>query len=150
MRITVRLALSLMLLSPAAAQQPRAATTGPAETGSWNQLPAGIARAGDAGLFTVNFRNATIDTVLYELSRAFGFSVIKVSPMGDERIASIINLRGISQADALSLINISLNELGYAAIYKGNVLQIYRRSEAMTKTIPVRQFTSPEEVPMTD
>jgi hypothetical protein len=112
------------------------------------EAPAGITK--QDGKFIINFKNASVDTVLDELSRTAGFSIVKVNPTNNERISSIVNLTGVSTNEAITLINVALNELGYAAVVKGNVLQIHRRSEAMTKDIPVKSFKSSDEVPMTD
>jgi hypothetical protein len=103
------------------------------------EAPAGITK--QDGKFIINFKNASVDTVLDELSRTAGFSIVKVNPTNNERISSIVNLTGVSTNEAITLINVALNELGYAAVVKGNVLQIHRRSEAMTVEICQRQPT---------
>lgn len=110
------------------------------------QVPPGISPVGSTGRFRLNFRNASLDTVLYELADAFGLSIIKTSPLANERVGSIVNLTGVTEDDALTLINIALNDLGQAAIRKGNVLHIQPRTEAMTRDIPVRRYVRPEDV----
>jgi general secretion pathway protein D len=88
--------------------------------------------------------------VLYELARVSGCTVIKVDRTDNERIGSIVNVDGVSVSEAVTLINVALNDLGYAAIRKGSVLEIHRRADAMTRDIPVMTFTTPYQVPMTD
>jgi type II secretory pathway component GspD/PulD (secretin) len=111
--------------------------------------PNGVVAEGD--ILKINFRDASIDTVLDELSRVGGYSIVKtVQTQG--RIPSMVNLQGVPRSEAINLLNTALAEPGYVALKQGNVLKIVPRQVARTSSIPTLQLreADPTKVDPTD
>lgn len=157
-------AVVLGLLSPAGAQD--AADDAPERPAQQAQDPGtqpdadtttttAPTRAGDTGGITrsngglvLNFRDASIDVVLDELSKAAGFIIVKESPT--EGRVTLTSRRPVSPEDAVELVNTVLHNAGYSAIRQGRILKIVRSDEARHLNIPVRSGSEPEEIPATD
>jgi type II secretory pathway component GspD/PulD (secretin) len=99
--------------------------------------------------YRINFKDATIDTILDELSRVAGFSIVKVVRT-EGRIPSMVNLDGVTKAEAVSLLNTALAQQGYVALQQGNILKIVNRTDARTGAIPVVNVSEESDLEPTD
>lgn len=107
----------------------------------------GVTRA-NGSMLRLNFQDASINTVLDELSAAAGFIVVKeVTPEGR---VTLVSRQPISPAEAVVLLNTVLHQSGYAAIEQGRVLKIVERERAKHANIPVRLGADPSQIPQTD
>lgn len=96
----------------------------------------------------LNFQDATIDTVLNELSSAAGFVVVKeIKPEGR---VTLVSKQPLSPSDAVSLLNTVLRNAGYAAIQQERILKIVARDQAKRLNIPVRTGGDPSKIANTD
>src|SRR5215213_4338892 len=123
-------------------------TTIPARNGNGNGATTHITTQ-PAGLM-LNFKDASVDTVLDELSAVAGFIVVKeVRPEGR---VTLISKQPVKAADAVSLLNTVLKNAGtgYAAIQQGRILKIVSRDKAKTSNIPVRTGSDPTKIEATD
>ena len=118
-------------------------TTAPARN---NNGPPGIERS-EGGL-VLNFRDASIDVVLDELSAAAGFIIVReAKPTGRVTLTS---RQPVSPTDAVVLINTVLHNNGYTAIQQGRILKIVESARAKKLNIPVRSGNNPDEIDNTD
>jgi general secretion pathway protein D len=104
------------------------------------------------GGMTLNFKEATIDSVLDELSSAAGFIVVKeVKPEGR---VSLVSKQPISPSEAIALLNTVLRNAngttGYTAIQQDRILKIVNRDSAKRLNIPVRSGSDPDKIGATD
>src|SRR5205823_9373247 len=109
----------------------------------------GITTQPGGGLL-LNFKDASIDSVLDELSTAAGFIVVKeVKPEGR---VTLVSKQPVTPSDAVSLLNTVLKNAqpGYAAIQQGRILKIMLRDKARHANIPVHSGADPEKVADTD
>ncbi len=115
--------------------------------------------AGDAGMTAVpegnatnclrlNFRGASLDSVLNYLSEAAGFIIVMEAQARGK--VDVWSSQPLSKDEAVDLLNSVLNKNGYAAIRRGRTLTIVNKDEAKTKAIPVRLGADPESIPETD
>lgn len=131
---------------PVAATQPSAPATAPA-TRPVNDGPKGIIVQPGGGLL-LNFKDASIDSVLDELSAVAGFIVVKeVKPEGR---VTLISKQPVRAADAIPLLNTVLRNAGYAAIQQERILKIVPRDRAKRLNIPVRVGSNPADIESTD
>lgn len=124
------------------------ATTQPstATAPSRNNGQSGIERR-DGGL-VLNFRDASIDVVLDELSEAAGYIIVReAKPTGRVTLTS---RQPVSPDDAIVLINTVLHNNGFTAIQQGRILKIVESSRAKKLNIPVRSGSNPGEIENTD
>jgi general secretion pathway protein D len=97
------------------------------------------------GELKMNFRGASLDTVLDYMSEAAGFIIVREArPKGT---VDIVSTQPVSKEEAIDLLNTALNHNGYAAIRKGRTLTIVNKDEAKTKSLPVRLGGDPETIP---
>ncbi len=100
------------------------------------------------GQLILNFDNASIASVLDELSAAAGFIVVKeVKPEGR---VSLTSRQPIGPDEAISLLNTVLRNAGYAAIQQGRILKIVQKDAAKRQNIPVRSGADPLKIEPTD
>jgi general secretion pathway protein D len=100
------------------------------------------------GNLLLNFRDASIDSVLDELSAAAGFIVVKeVKPEGR---VTLVSKQPVNANEAISLLNTVLKNAGYAAIQQERILKIVRRDAAKRANIPVRTGSDPAKIANTD
>jgi general secretion pathway protein D len=100
------------------------------------------------GGMLLNFRDASIENVLDELSAAAGFIVVKeVKPEGR---VTLVSKQSVSREDAVSLLNTVLKNAGYAAIQQGRILKIVSSDKAKHANIPVRSGSDPQKIDDTD
>jgi general secretion pathway protein D len=100
------------------------------------------------GTLLLNFKDASIDSVLDELSSAAGFIVVKeVKPEGR---VTLMSKQPVKPDEAISLLNTVLKNAGYAAIQQERILKIVRRDAAKRANIPVRVGSDPTKIANTD
>lgn len=100
------------------------------------------------GGLVLNFKDASIDSVLDELSAAAGFIVVKeVKPEGR---VTLVSKQPVNAEEAISLLNTVLKNAGYAAIQQERILKIVRRDAAKRANIPVRSGSDPAKIANTD
>jgi len=92
----------------------------------------------------LNFKEASLETVLEYLSEVAGLVVVQDVDV-DGRI-TVISRQPLSVEEAISLINTVLKEQGYAAIRMGRTLKIVTLEDAKIMNIPVRSGNDPEKI----
>ena len=90
------------------------ATTAPSSTSMVKVVP------GDGLL--LNFKDASIDSVLDQLSAVAGFIVVRQTSVSGR--ITLESKQPVSREEAVSLLNTVLNTNGYAAIQMGRILKI--------------------------
>ncbi len=96
----------------------------------------------------MNFRGASLDTVLDYLSRELGFIIVKETEI-DARI-DVWSYQPLNKEEAVELLNTVLAQNGYAAIRDGRTLSIVSREDAAYQDIPVSRESDPELIPKSD
>ncbi|MFI5461751.1 MAG: secretin N-terminal domain-containing protein, partial [Isosphaerales bacterium] len=97
----------------------------------------------------LNFKSASIDSVLDELSSVAGYTIYRqVKPEGRVDLES--KGKPLSAEEAIAALNMVLNERGYAAIQQGRMLKIMTRDKARKANIPVRTGNDSKEIAETD
>ena len=100
------------------------------------------------GAITLNFRDASLRTVLEYLSDAAGLVIVdETRPQGR---VTLVSRQPISVEEAVSLLDTVLKEKGYAAIRNGRILKIVTLDQAKTEFIPVRTGNDPKSIQPTD
>ena len=146
-RLSIRLlALLLLALAPATsflhAQEQEQTQLAPAPEGEQTQpapAPEGI---------VLNFRDASLDTVLQHLSDCAGLAVVE--EVSVEGRVTVFSRQPLSVDEAVSLLNTVLKERGYAAIRTGRTLTIVTLDEAKKRNIPVRSGSDPALIEVGD
>lgn len=92
----------------------------------------------------LNFKDATLETILEYLSEVSGLVVVTDDNLGDR--LTVISRQPLTIDEAISLINTILKERGYAAIRMGRILKIATLEEAKKMNIPVRSGTDPDRI----
>ncbi len=134
---------SLAQISPATQPSP---TTAPSSLPNRNGTH-GITTQPGGGLL-LNFKDASIDSVLDELSQAAGFIIVKtVKPQGR---VTLVSMQPVKADDAVSLLNTVLKDAGYAAIQQGRILKIIPLDQARHANIPVHSGADPSKIADTD
>jgi general secretion pathway protein D len=101
------------------------------------------------GGLLLNFKDATVDAVLDQLSEVAGFIVVKDTPRISYRI-TLLSKQAVNKEEAVSLLNTVLKPAGYTAIQMGRTLKIVAKDLAKKQNIPVRTGSDPEKVAQTD
>ncbi|MCM8768120.1 MAG: type II secretion system secretin GspD [Candidatus Omnitrophica bacterium] len=96
----------------------------------------------------LNFKDASLDSVMEYLSEVAGFSVVRETPV--EGRITVMSRQPLSVEEAVSLLNMALKEKGYAAIALGRTLKIVPLTEAKKRNIPVRMGNDPAGIEPTD
>ncbi|HNS31493.1 MAG TPA: type II secretion system secretin GspD [bacterium] len=96
----------------------------------------------------LNFRDASLDSVLEYLSETAGLSVVRETTV--EGRITVMSRQPISVNEAVSLLNVALKEKGYAAISMGRILKIVPLADAKKRNIPVRSGNNPADIEPTD
>jgi general secretion pathway protein D len=131
---------AIEVVAPAPADEKAAAPT--------NAVPQPEMITSSTNGLTLNFRNAPIDLVLENLSKAAGFIIVLDSPV--RGTVSVMG-EGLSKDEAVNLLNSELNKNGYAAVRSGErTLKIMDKSTAKTANIPVQISNDPASVPDND
>jgi len=140
---------------PAAVPAPATDTNGPPPSPDAGNagVPAGdLAQApfpqNGTNCLRLNFRGASLDSVLNYLSEAAGFIIVlETQPRGK---VDCWSSQPLTKDEAVDLLNTVLNKNGYAAIRRGRTLTIINKDEAKTKALPVHLGADPESIPETD
>lgn len=106
-----------------------------------------IATTQGGGLL-LNFKDASIDTVLDQLSSVAGFVVVKQTTVSGR--ISLESKQPVSPEEAVALLNTVLKTNGYAAVQMGRILKIMSRDMAMKANIPVHVGNDPSNIANTD
>ncbi len=96
----------------------------------------------------MEFKDATLDMILDQLSDMTGLSIVKDAPL--EGRLTIISKQAMTVDDAIVLLNSVLKEKGYVGIRTGKVLKLVKLDEAKKHNIPVRSGTDPDKMEETD
>jgi type II secretory pathway component GspD/PulD (secretin) len=97
---------------------------------------------------TLNFKDASIESVLSYLSEAAGFSILYTdTPTGN---VSVLSLQPQTKTQIVELLNTALYKKGYAAVREENTLVIVDLAKAATSNMPVNSGSNPEDIPMSD
>ena len=121
-------------------------TTAPATQPARNG--AGGVTSEPGGGMVLNFKDATIDAVLDELSSAAGFIVVKeVKPEGR---VTLVSKQSLNAEEVVSLLNTVLRNAGYVAIRQERILKIVNKDAAKRLNIAVRTGSDPDKIAMTD
>ncbi len=98
----------------------------------------------------LNFRGASLETVLNYLSEAAGF-IINIKPGTSIRgKVDLWSADPLTREEVLNALDTVLNQNNLAAIRNGKTLSIVNRDEAKTQNIPVIQGSNPKDIPITD
>lgn len=132
---------------PSAMSAPGNPTTMPAAAIPTSNGPLVRMVPGDGLL--LNFKDASIDSVLDQLSSVAGFIVVRQTTVSGR--ITLESKQPVSRTEAISLLNTVLNTNGYAAIQMdGRILKIMSTDAAKKADIPVHQGDNPEEIADTD
>lgn len=100
------------------------------------------------GKLVLNFKDASIDVVLDELSAVAGYVIVK--EVRTEGRVTLVSRQPLNAEDAVSLLNTVLRNAGYSAIAQGRILKIVSRDKARRLNIPVRSGADPTKIEPTD
>ena len=155
--MTIFLAAVLTAGTHRTAAQPAAIPSAPAVTvnAPLPALPAAMpkpvasaAGINDGNSLVLNFRGAPLESVLDYLSDAAGFIIVI-----DTQVNGRVDLwsdRPVTKDEAVDLLNTVLNQNGYAAIRDGRKLTIMSKTDAKTRSIPVKTSNDPAAIPDND
>jgi general secretion pathway protein D len=111
--------------------------------------PNGSITTQPGGGLLLNFKEASIESVLDELSAAAGFIVIKDVPRLEGRV-TLTSKQPVKPDEAVPLLNSVLRNAGYVAVQQGRVLKIMSRDKAEKANIPVRTGSDYTKIAETD
>ncbi|NJL30873.1 MAG: hypothetical protein HC898_04170 [Phycisphaerales bacterium] len=100
------------------------------------------------GMVLMNFRNASLDSVLTFLSEAGGLTIIN-----DQKIEgriNVLNRQPMTLDEALEVLDTLLKDKNLAAVRTGKTLKIMALDAAKKAAIPVRQGSNPESIAQSD
>lgn len=107
-----------------------------------------VAQSGEQLQLAMNFRDATLQTVLEYLSEQAGLIVINDLEL-DSRI-TVFSRQPMSLTEAIDLLNSVLKEKGYAAIRRERLLRVVPIADAKLQSIPVRMGSDPQSIGQSD
>jgi len=120
----------------------------PPTTASTRNGNGGHVTTAPGGELIINFKDASIDSVLDELSAVAGFIIVKVDqPQGRVTLTS---KQPVSAEEAVPLLNTVLNQHNYAAVQQGRTLKIMLADKARKANIPVRTGADPTKIEPSD
>jgi general secretion pathway protein D len=96
----------------------------------------------------MNFRDATLQTILDYLAEQAGLIVINNVNLEDR--ITVYNRKPITLDEAVGLLNTVLKDKGYTAIRRETLMRVVPLSEAKTASIPVRSGNNPQQIGNTD
>ena len=123
------------------------ATTAPT-TAAASTRPATSRPAVPDGPLSLNFREASLRTILEYISEAAGLVIVE-----DTRIegrVTVMSQRPVSVDEAVSLLDTVLRQKGYAAIRIGRTLKVVTIDQAKKDLIPVRSGNDPNVIQPSD
>jgi len=127
--------------SEPAATQP---TSEPASAPAPESAPASQPAAVPGAPISLNFRDASLRTVLEYLSEVAGLVVVEEARV--EGRVTVLSRQSITADEAVSLLDTVLKQKGYAAIRIGRTLKIVTLEQAKKELIPVRSGNDPEKI----
>ncbi len=128
--------------------QPAPGTAVPAPGATVPAVSAAVPPAVDHGPLTMNFKDASLASVLGYLSEKAGLVIIPEVPISGT--VTILALQPMSVDDAISSLNSALKMNGLAAVRMDSTLKIVTLDNAKTASIPVRTGNNPQLVPQSD
>ena len=135
--------------NPVAIEQQSAATNEPGEQPATNTGVSATEPAGVEGIH-LNFRGASLETVLKYLSEATDF-VINVAPGTDLKArVDVLSTRPLSKDEAYDLLSTVLNQNRLGMVREGRTLTIMNKDNAATADIPVTTGRDADKIPRTD
>ncbi|HAU37954.1 MAG TPA: type II secretion system protein GspD [Phycisphaerales bacterium] len=93
---------------------------------------------------SLNFRDASLRTVLEYLSEVAGLVVVEEARV--EGRVTVLSRQSITAEEAVALLDTVLKQKGYAAIRIGRTLKIVTLEQAKKELIPVRSGNDPEKI----
>ena len=139
-------ALAVSLAGRAAAAQGPA--TKPAATTRQAGPTTTTSRPHTAGPILLNFKDASLQTVLEYLSETAGLVILEGGRV-DGRV-TVMSRQPISTDEAVALLDTVLREKGHAAIRNGRMLKIVPIEQAVRESLPVHTGGDPDDVPNAD
>jgi len=124
------------------------ATTGPVAQLAPASRAAASRPAVANGPVTLNFRDASLRTVLEYLAEATGLVIVDGSKVTGR--VTLMSRRPVSVLEAVALLDTVLRQEGYAAIRLGRILKIVPLDQARKEFIPVRSGSDPDKIEPTD
>ena len=144
---------------PATASAPGAPATQPAEAATPGSATEPATRSAASGPTSVpavlgqpmslNFRDASLRSILEYLSEAAGLIIVDADSRVDGRV-TLISRQPVNVEEAVALLDTVLREKGFAAIRNDRTLKIVTLEQAKKELIPVRQGNNPEIMPSGD
>jgi type II secretory pathway component GspD/PulD (secretin) len=141
------LALIAVLAQPSGgrAAASAAGTEAPAVAVAPTPPAAAAPDASSASGLRFHFRGAPLELVLQYLSEAAGFVIVLETPV--KGTIDMWSAQPISREEAIPLLNLALNRLGYTATVQGRTLLVAAKDEARKRSLPVRTGNDPREIP---
>lgn len=96
----------------------------------------------------MNFRQATLETILEYLSEQAGFIIVNNVQL--EGRITVFNHQPMTRDEAVDLLNTVLKEQGFTAVRRERLLRIVRLEDAKRHSVPVRWGNDPEQIRQTD
>jgi general secretion pathway protein D len=126
--------------------------TGPAASRPATSMPTSkpaASRPAIRGPLLLNFRDASLSSVLDYLSEAAGMVVIQDTPVTGR--VTLVSRQPVNIEEAVNLLDTVLRQTGYAAIRSnGRVLRIMTLEKAKRDLIPVQSGGDPEKIKTSD
>jgi type II secretion system protein D len=97
---------------------------------------------------SLNFRDASVDSILDYLSEVGGFVVIKEMPVTGR--VTVISQQPVTPEEAVTLLQTVLKVNGFAIIRTGRTLTVMTRDRARKQNVPVHYGADPSQIPATD
>jgi general secretion pathway protein D len=100
------------------------------------------------GPITLNFKDASLRSVLEYLSEAAGLIVVQEATV--EGRVTVMSRQPVSVDEAVSLLNTVLKDKGYTAVRIARTLRIVALDQAKKSALPVRSGNDPEKIELSD
>ena len=102
----------------------------------------------DTANIRLNFRGASLDSVLDYLSMAAGFIIVRQANV--EGRVDAWSHQPLTRAEAVELLSTVLYDKGFAVIQNGRILKIVSRGDAKIDDLDVRVGSDPSTIPRSD
>lgn len=96
----------------------------------------------------LNFRGASLESVLNYLSEAAGFVVMTEVDLRET--VNVWSAQPLNREEAIDLLDAVLSEKGYTAVRNGRLLKIVKKDEAYKYDLPVKSGSNPDSIPKSD